>query len=240
MEADGSVQLKAFLKPGIAAAIAAAAKAQDGAERVGGGRIPPFTAGCGAGGCCQGGEGAGRKQGERGGKLNCAEVTSLHSFMADKSGWLLPARAEREGKNAFVHSHACAAPTPAGPLPLSCCLPSNPLPPPAADWKAVGPPHKQRYMQFTGQPAAAVPGTDEAAAAAAQGGAAAPSAGALLAAVKAEVLQSAAFARLLRAMLGVEILKHAGEVRRFRAGEGLLCVDGRQPRCILGLPTHDP
>lgn len=94
-----------------------------------------------------------------------------------------------------------------------------------ADWQAVGPPHKQRYLQFSGQPAAAVPGADADAAAAAETGAAAsPSAGALLAAVRRELLESAAFARLLKAMLGIEILKHAGEVRRFRAGE-VLCLN---------------
>lgn len=49
MEADGSVQLKQFLKPQIAAAIAAAAKAQDAAEGVGGGMIPSFEAGYGPG-----------------------------------------------------------------------------------------------------------------------------------------------------------------------------------------------
>jgi predicted lipid-binding transport protein (Tim44 family) len=97
-----------------------------------------------------------------------------------------------------------------------------------ADWQAVGPPHKQRYLQFTGQPAAAVPEADADAAAAAaaaaageDGAAASPSAGALLAAVRHELFESAAFARLLKAMLDIEILKHAGEVRRFRAGEGL-------------------
>jgi hypothetical protein len=49
MEADGSVQLKQFLRPEVAAAIAAAAKAQDAAEGVGGGKIPSFTAGYGPG-----------------------------------------------------------------------------------------------------------------------------------------------------------------------------------------------
>lgn len=93
----------------------------------------------------------------------------------------------------------------------------------------MGPPHKQRYLQYTGQPADA--GTTEAAAAATASTAAAvegssegvsgssPSAGALLSCVKQQLFESAAFARLLKAMLGVEILKHAGEVRRFRAGE---------------------
>lgn len=50
MDADGSVQLKQFLRPDIAGAIAAAAKAQDAAEGVGGGSIPAFTAGYGPGG----------------------------------------------------------------------------------------------------------------------------------------------------------------------------------------------
>lgn len=50
MDADGSVQLKQFLKPQLAAAIAAAAKAQDAAEGVGGGKIPEFQAGYGPGG----------------------------------------------------------------------------------------------------------------------------------------------------------------------------------------------
>jgi hypothetical protein len=40
-----------------------------------------------------------------------------------------------------------------------------------------------------------------------------------MAAVKHQLFESGALARLLKAMLGVEILKHAGEVRRFRAGE---------------------
>lgn len=91
----------------------------------------------------------------------------------------------------------------------------------------MGPPHKQRYMQFTGQPAAdADVDAAAAAAAAAQNGGqqqqqqeCPSSAGALMSAVKHQLLQSAAFARLLKAMLDVEILKHAGEVRRFRAGE---------------------
>jgi hypothetical protein len=99
----------------------------------------------------------------------------------------------------------------------------------SADWQAVGPPHKQRYLQFTGQPAAAVPGTTAAAAANGTAAAAAagseegsqpsPSAGSLLCAVQCEVFESGAFARLLRAMLDVQILQHAGEVRRFRAGK---------------------
>lgn len=126
-----------------------------------------------------------------------------------------------------------------------------------ADWQAVGPPHKQRYLQFTGQPAAAAPGAIAAAAAAAadgtaaedaaaagaeEGSSSAPSAGSLLAAVQREVFESGAFARLLRAMLDVQILKHAGEVRRFRAGErgkkggrgqgrGYACV-GQPPACM--------
>jgi hypothetical protein len=85
----------------------------------------------------------------------------------------------------------------------------------------VGPPHKQRYLQFTGEPAVAAPGAgaDAAAAAAENGAVASASAGALLAAVRQELFESAAFARLLKAMLDIEILKHAGEVRRFRAGE---------------------
>jgi len=49
MEADGSVQLKQFLKPQVAAAIAAAARAQDKTEGVGGGKIPDFKAGYGPG-----------------------------------------------------------------------------------------------------------------------------------------------------------------------------------------------
>ncbi|WIA40768.1 hypothetical protein OEZ86_004448 [Tetradesmus obliquus] len=72
------------------------------------------------------------------------------------------------------------------------------------DWQAVGPPHKQRYLSYRGQPQQ--PGTTAAAA------------GGLLAAAKAALFESGAFARLLKAMIDVEILKHAGEVRRFRAG----------------------
>lgn len=84
-----------------------------------------------------------------------------------------------------------------------------PLPLPlhnAADWVAVGPPHKQRYLAFKGQPQAPL----HAAAAAAAGG--------LLSGVKQALFESGAFARLLKSMIGIEILKHAGEVRRFRAG----------------------
>lgn len=73
-----------------------------------------------------------------------------------------------------------------------------------ADWQAVGPPHKQRYLSYRGQPQQ--PGTTAAAA------------GGLLAAAKAALFESGAFARLLKGMIDVEILKHAGEVRRFRAG----------------------
>jgi hypothetical protein len=68
----------------------------------------------------------------------------------------------------------------------------------------VGPPHKQRYLSYKAQP---------------QQPSAAAGAGGLLAAAKAALFESGAFARLLKAMIDVEILKHAGEVRRFRAGE---------------------
>jgi hypothetical protein len=51
MEADGSVQLQKFLRADVAAAIAAAARRQDAAEGVGGGSIPDFRAGYGAGAC---------------------------------------------------------------------------------------------------------------------------------------------------------------------------------------------
>jgi hypothetical protein len=74
-----------------------------------------------------------------------------------------------------------------------------------ADWQAVGPPHKQRYLSLKGQPQQ-------------QPGDAAAAAGGLLAAAKSALFESGAFARLLKAMIDVEILKHAGEVRRFRAG----------------------
>jgi hypothetical protein len=77
----------------------------------------------------------------------------------------------------------------------------------SADWQAVGPPHKQRYLSYRSQPEQ--PG---------DAAAAASSAGGLLAAAKAALFESGAFARLLKAMIDVEILKHAGEVRRFRAG----------------------
>ncbi|KAF6252117.1 Oxoglutarate and iron-dependent oxygenase degradation C-term-domain-containing protein [Scenedesmus sp. NREL 46B-D3] len=81
------------------------------------------------------------------------------------------------------------------------------------DWQAVGPPHKQRYLSYRGQPQQPAAGAAAAAAAAA-----ASSAGGLLAAAKAALFESSAFARLLKAMIDVDILKHAGEVRRFRAG----------------------
>jgi hypothetical protein len=83
-------------------------------------------------------------------------------------------------------------------------------------------------MRFVGSPAAdaAVTAADAGAAdagaadaGAADAGAGAAGAGPLLAAVKQQLFDAGAFARLLKAMLGVEILKHAGEVRRFRAGE---------------------
>jgi len=91
-------------------------------------------------------------------------------------------------------------------------------------------------MQYTGQPAdadtteaaAAATAVTAAAAAAVEGSSevgvsgSSPSAGALLSCVKQQLFESAAFARLLKAMLGVEILKHAGEVRRFRAGKDTL------------------
>ncbi|KAF8057154.1 Ogd [Scenedesmus sp. PABB004] len=93
-------------------------------------------------------------------------------------------------------------------------------------WEAVGPPHKQRYLRYAGPPrtpgaaAAANGGADGGAAKAANGaaGADATGPGALLAGVRSELFESGAFARLLRAMLGVDVLRHAGEVRRFRAG----------------------
>lgn len=65
MEADGSVQLKQFLRGDVAAAIAAAARAQDGAEGVGGGKIPDFRAGYGPGVFVREGEGCMRGVGGR-------------------------------------------------------------------------------------------------------------------------------------------------------------------------------
>lgn len=98
----------------------------------------------------------------------------------------------------------------------------------APGWAAVGPPHKQRYLRYAGpthhsDAAAADAAANGSTAAAVNGstagaGAAGSSAGGLLAAVKRDLFESGAFARLLKAMLDVQILKHAGEVRRFRAG----------------------
>ncbi|KAF8060096.1 Ogd [Scenedesmus sp. PABB004] len=91
-------------------------------------------------------------------------------------------------------------------------------------WEAEGPPHKQRYLRYAGAPrtpdaaAAANGGGDGGAAKAANGAAGTAGPGALLAGVRSELFESGAFARLLRAMLGVDVLRHAGEVRRFRAG----------------------
>eukprot|EP00879_Flechtneria_rotunda_P017131 GHRR01017941.1.p1 GENE.GHRR01017941.1~~GHRR01017941.1.p1 ORF type:complete len:466 (+),score=131.78 GHRR01017941.1:259-1656(+) len=96
-------------------------------------------------------------------------------------------------------------------------------------WESIGPPHKQRYLRYTAVAAAAATNTVSGHAYAATGtpgissstagiSVSSPDAGALLSAVKQQLFQSGAFARLLRSMLGVQILKHAGEVRRFRAG----------------------
>jgi hypothetical protein len=80
MDADGSVQLKQFLKPQLAAAIAAAAKTQDAAEGVGGGKIPDFKAGYGPGAFrasawarCVPGSGYGPGAFEGQGQLNCCK-----------------------------------------------------------------------------------------------------------------------------------------------------------------------
>lgn len=84
----------------------------------------------------------------------------------------------------------------------------------AVGWTAVGPPHKQRYLRYTGapqQPATSAEDNSTDTSTAAR-------AGGLLACVKADLFESGTFARLLKSMLDVEILKHAGEVRRFRAG----------------------
>jgi hypothetical protein len=92
----------------------------------------------------------------------------------------------------------------------------------------VGPPHKQRHLQYT--PAAAANGdhanTNGATAAAAGGGGAEASAsgvcsqaGQQLAQLKRDLFESGAFARLLQQLTTIQMLGHAGSVRRFRPGE---------------------
>jgi hypothetical protein len=94
----------------------------------------------------------------------------------------------------------------------------------AAGWEPVGPPHKQRYLQYT--PAAAANGASNGAAAA--DGAASPSgvclqAGQQLAQLKRDLFESGAFARLLQQLTTIQMLGHAGSVRRFRPGEVTCC-----------------
>lgn len=82
-------------------------------------------------------------------------------------------------------------------------------------WESIGPPHKQRYMRYSGpsdvllDPEGQENDPKDATA----------TAGELLASVRSRLFGSAAFGRLLHAMLDVELLAQAGEVRRFRAGE---------------------
>jgi hypothetical protein len=89
-------------------------------------------------------------------------------------------------------------------------------------WAAVGPPHKQRYLRYGGQPAAGPPAAGAAAAAAAAGGA-----GPLLAHLRQSLFASAPFARLLTKLTTIGLVGHQAEVRRFR------CVALRGPLPLL-------
>jgi Rps23 Pro-64 3,4-dihydroxylase Tpa1-like proline 4-hydroxylase len=106
-------------------------------------------------------------------------------------------------------------------------------------WRAVGPPHKQRYLRFGGEAAAADVLLKAAAAAQEDDDDQQQEPGALLAALRTEVFSSGAFARLLRRLTSIQMLGHAGEVRRFRPGldytvahYGVLTSDPRMD-CVL-------
>lgn len=83
----------------------------------------------------------------------------------------------------------------------------------------MGPPHKQRYLRFS---AAALPAAAAAEAPAAE-------AGRRLAEAKRELFESRAFGKLLRALTTIDMLGHAGEVRRMRPGEGAAWASGFRP-----------
>jgi hypothetical protein len=95
----------------------------------------------------------------------------------------------------------------------------------------VGPPHKQRYMRYSPAAANGAAANGAAANGAAANGAAAngaatvgapcvpaAEAGRRLAEVKRDLFEGGAFGRLLRAFTTVDMLGHAGEVRRMRPG----------------------
>jgi hypothetical protein len=74
-------------------------------------------------------------------------------------------------------------------------------------WKAVGPAHKQRFLEFTDLQ------KEE------DGGSRSPSLGAILQHIKNHVFQSEPFGRLLKLMTSLGLpLGHRGRVRRFRPG----------------------
>lgn len=82
-------------------------------------------------------------------------------------------------------------------------------------WVAVGPAHKQRYLRYEGGDSGDNGGANGAADAKPPPAA---EAGARLAAVKRELFESRAFGKLLRAFTTIDMLGHAGEVRRLRPG----------------------
>ena len=83
-------------------------------------------------------------------------------------------------------------------------------------WRAVGPPHKQRYLRHTGAAAVAA-ATDGAAADGADGAAAAGAVGAQLQALR-KLMRSAPFAQLVALLGGAAPSAVRTEVRRFRPG----------------------
>jgi len=96
-------------------------------------------------------------------------------------------------------------------------MPCNPT---TAGWEPIGPPHKQRYLSYTpADAAAATSNGNGAAAAAAATEAPAAEVGRRLADVKRGLFESRAFGKLLRAFTTIDMLGHAGEVRRMRPGE---------------------
>lgn len=72
-----------------------------------------------------------------------------------------------------------------------------------AGWAPIGPPHMRRYLRFDGP-------------AGGRGGGSAS--GPLLKRIQVELMQTAAFARLLARLTGMVCTSSAGETRRFRAG----------------------
>jgi hypothetical protein len=89
-------------------------------------------------------------------------------------------------------------------------------------WNAVGPPHMRRYLRFDGAAAPADAGQTaprpRRAGGGAGGGGAGASSGALLKRIQVDLMQTAAFARLLARLTGIACTSSKGETRRFRAG----------------------